>query len=74
MITYNMAQVFGLMNQVMELAAGLENFTAEEILQINVIIHPSQNNGFMKTSFEFPKKPEFKRSYLKKSGIYEYQL
>lgn len=74
MVTYNMAQVVGLMNQVMELAAGLENYTPEEILEIKVIIHPSQNNGLMKTSFEFPKTPKFKRSYQKKSGIYKYQM
>jgi hypothetical protein len=74
MVTYNISQIFGLMNQVVELASGLENFTPEETLQINVIIHEPQNNGLMKTTFEFPKKPKFKRSYLKKSGIYEYQL
>lgn len=74
MVTYNIAQIVGLMNQVMELASGLKNFTPEETLQIKVIIHEPQNNGLMKTSFQFPKKPEFKRSYYEKSGIYEYQL
>lgn len=71
-ICLEIAQLVGLMNQVMDMAQGLENYMPDEVLQIKVGIHEPQFGGFMRTTYEFPKEPKFTKEYQEKSAIYPF--